>query len=63
MIKEVLDILSVEERRRLYHAFDNEIAQHVDLPENHFVGVNISAPNFEIKEKVGAWSYGKRISS
>lgn len=60
MIKEILDNLSPEERRRLIHAFDNEFSQHVELENNHFIGVNIQGTNFEITEQIGCWSYGQK---
>ncbi len=58
-LKSKLDNLIVKDRRRLMHAFEMHISQFVQLPDNYFVGVNISSPNFKILEHVGAWSYGE----
>ncbi len=60
-LKSVLDNLEAEQRRRLIHAFDNNITQYVELPDSKFVGVHIDIPNFQIIEQVGSWSYGSRI--
>ena len=62
-LKSKLDDLSVEQRRRLLHAFQMHIVQYVELPDNHFVGVNITIPSFQILEQTGVWSYGKIIST
>ena len=58
-LKSKLDNLTVKERQRLMHAFEMHISQHVKLSNNHFIGVNISAPSFKILEQVGVWSYGQ----
>ena len=60
MIKEILDNLGSEERRKLIYAFDNGFGQYVELPDNKFVGVNIkSIANLKITEQVGCWSCGR----
>lgn len=58
-MKSKLDALNSEQRRKLIFAFDNHFAQHVELPDEHFLGVNVNSPNFTIIESVGSWSYGK----
>lgn len=59
-MKSKLDSLNSEQRRRLIQAFDNHFSQHIELPDEHFVGVNVNnIANFEILESVGSWAYGK----
>ncbi len=58
-LKSKLDGLSTEQRRRLMHAFEMSITQYIKLPNNHFVGVNVSTPSFKILEQTGVWSYGQ----
>lgn len=58
-LKSKLDNLTAGQRRRLMHAFEMHITQYVKLPDNHFVGVNISMPSFKILEQTGVWSYGQ----
>ena len=59
MIRDVLDKLSQADRAHLMYAFEHELSQFVKLPENKFVGVNITAvPNLRIKEAIGVWAYG-----
>lgn len=58
-LKSKLDNLTTEQRRRLMHAFEIHIVQYVKLPDNYFVGVNISIPGFKIIEQTGVWSYGQ----
>lgn len=60
MIKEILDRLEPDEKRRLVHAFDNNFGQFVELKDGMFVGVNVKeSSNFIVTEKVGVWSYGR----
>ena len=58
-LKSKLDNLTSEQRRRLMHAFEMHISQFIELPNNHFIGVNISMPSFKIVEQTGVWSYGQ----
>jgi len=59
-IKSVLDNLTSEQRRRLFHAFDNGFGQYVELSDSRFIGVNIgNVPNLEADEHVGVWSLGR----
>ena len=61
MIKQILDSLKDNERRRLMYAFENEFAQHVELDGGKFIGVHMSPlKNLEILESAGVWSYGRR---
>ena len=60
-LKSILDNLEIEDRRRLIHAFNQHLSQHIVLPNNRFIGVNISIPNFQVEEQVGVWSTGKVI--
>lgn len=57
-LKSRLDSLSVEERRRLMHAFNGHITQYIELNNNMFIGVNINMRNFKIEEEIGVWSFG-----
>lgn len=62
MIRELIDNLDDSERQRLMIGFENEFAQHVELPEGKFVGVNITGDaKFNILEQTGVWSYGELI--
>ena len=58
MIKDVLDNLQDDQRRQLFYAFDHEFAQHVVLPDNKFVGVNVVDPHLVAEESAGVWTYG-----
>lgn len=53
-----LDNLTPEQRRRLFHAFNNKITQYVKLPGGKFIGVNMLILSFTIEEEVGVWSFG-----
>ena len=60
-IKSQIEQLTLQERRRLSHAFDCDIPQFVEFGDNNFIGVHISPerfPNLQIKETIGVWSYG-----
>lgn len=59
-IKAVLDSLTPEQRRHLFHAFDNSFGQYLTLDDNRFIGVNINnVPNLIIEEQIGVWAYGQ----
>ena len=59
MIRAVLDKLSDSDRAHLMYAFEHELSQFVKLPEDKFVGVNVTAvPHLRIQESVGVWAYG-----
>lgn len=60
-IKSTLDSLTSEQRRRLYHAFDNNFSQYIELDDSKFIGVNVSnAPDLIVEEQVGVWTYGHK---
>ena len=61
ILKSVLDRLETKDRDRLMHAFECHFSQAVNLPNNKFIGVNITHPHFHIEEQVGLWSYGTII--
>jgi len=60
-IKSKIEQLTIQERRRLAHAFDCQLAQYVEFNKNEFVGVHLDSkrfPNLKIIETAGIWSYG-----
>tara|TARA_R110000765_G_scaffold8465_7_gene27341 strand:+ start:11364 stop:11558 length:195 start_codon:yes stop_codon:yes gene_type:complete len=59
MIRDVLDKLSADDLAVLRYAHQNELSQHVRLPDGHFVGVFINSPQLIKEEVAGDWSYGK----
>ena len=60
MIKDIIDKLEPEQKRQLMYAFEHQFAQYVSLPNNKFVGVNISPlKHLEIEESAGVWAYGE----
>ncbi len=62
MLREVLDSLSIEQRRQLSYALDNEVGAVVKLPDGKFVGINIHpTPNMRVVEQVGDWTYGRYV--
>lgn len=59
MIKDIIDRLEPEQKRQLMYAFEHQFAQYVSLPENKFVGVNVSPlKHLEIEKSAGVWAYG-----
>ncbi len=60
MLKELLDKLSIDDKRQLMYAFEEGMAQFIQIDTNHFIGVYVEClTQLEILESVGAWSYGK----
>ena len=60
VIKEILDGLPEQDRRQLYHAFENEFSQYIRIGTDRFLGVNVRPiKHLEITESAGAWAYGK----
>lgn len=60
-LKNVLDSLKPEQYRRLMYAFEFDIEQWIELPDNKFLGVNIVRVPFLIpdpKMTAGRWCYG-----
>ena len=59
-IRQRLDQLSVDEFNLLTYAFEQNIGQHIELPNGKFVGVNVEhVKHLMITESAGAWSYGE----
>ena len=60
MLKEVLDNLAPDLKRRLMYAFENELTQYIELDNLDFIGVNVGhLKHLQISESAGLWSYGK----
>lgn len=61
-IKDLLNLLSDEERRLLNYAFENGMSAHVILKDtrDRYIGVNTSQSPLLIPEQTaGAWSSGR----
>lgn len=59
-IKKILESLTSEQKRRLFHAFDHNFSQHVEYTPGRFVGVNVRGSlNLQIDTLVGVWSTGE----
>ncbi len=59
-IKETLNSLSEKEHRLLMYAFEHDLGQHITLPGNRFIGVNVEhIRRLEINETAGVWAIGK----
>jgi len=49
------------DRRLLMYAFEQGLAQHIELPDNKYVGVNVDRlPHLRPEQESGVWSYGNR---
>ena len=60
MIRELLNNLPIEDMRVLKYAFEEEIAQYIELDGGIFVGVNVEPlQHLEIVEQHGPWAYGR----
>jgi len=60
MLEQALNNLPTNDRKLLMIAFEQEIAQYVELANGLFIGVNVAPlKNLEILEQVGSWAYGK----
>jgi len=60
MIEELLKQLTPEQYRQLRYAFEESIAQYIELDDGIFVGVNVEPlQHLEILESSGDWAYGK----
>lgn len=60
-LKELLDGLSVEERRLLMYAFEYDLTQYVILPNGRYLGVNASKVKYlvpDLSMSSGKWSTG-----
>ncbi len=64
-IKSEINKLSLQERRKLAHAFDRGFSQFITTGDR-FVGVNIDTKklrHLHIEEEAGVWSTGKILKS
>ena len=62
MIREILDSLPVSEKNRLMLAFEQDFEQYVELPNDHFIGVNVGpVRHLNVTESAGQWAYGKIV--
>lgn len=53
-------MLSAKDRRQLMYAFNEELAQYIELDDGHFLGVHVEPlRNLEILDQAGAWFYGR----
>jgi hypothetical protein len=53
-------MLDTKDRRQLMYAFNEEIAQYVELGDGYFLGVHVEPlQNLETIDQAGAWSYGR----
>lgn len=60
MIKQILSLLSDEQRKQLMYAFELERCQLVELDDDMFIGVNVEPTgSLVVMETAGAWAYGK----
>jgi len=60
MLRQALDNLDPVQRRQLMYAFEQEIAQYIELDGGIFIGVNVDVlNNLEIEEQSGVWAYGR----
>ena len=58
-IKEIFEKLNDDDRRQLLYGFEHEFAQFVCLPDNQFIGVNVSSiKHLEITQQAGVWATG-----
>jgi len=61
-IKEILDNLKDHERQQLMYGFEHEFTQFVCLPNNKFIGVNVTnVQHLEVEQQVGVWCTGTVI--
>lgn len=59
MINEIYAKLTKEQQELLNYAFENKIAQLVELEDHRFIGVNlITTPHLIIQEEKNKWSVG-----
>ena len=58
-IKDIFETLNDNDRRQLLYGFEHEFAQYVCLPDNRFIGVNITnVQHLEITDQAGSWAIG-----
>jgi hypothetical protein len=60
MIKDILNLLSADEKKLIREAFDSETPCMIKLPNNEFIGVHLTQNDgIKILQQAGAWSHGK----
>ena len=60
MIRELLKRLEPKQLKQLMCAFEQGIAQYIELDDGIFVGVNVlPLTNLEIEEQSGMWACGR----
>ena len=58
-IKDIFENLSDNDRRQLLYGFEHEFTQFVCLPNDEFIGVNVTnVKHLEITQKAGVWAIG-----
>jgi len=58
-MKEKINELTAQQRKRLAFAFDSGIAQIVKFGDGEFIGVNVRCFNgLEVLETINSWTYG-----
>jgi hypothetical protein len=58
-IKDILDSLDPEKKRKLFYAFENGLSQHVNYHNGKFIGVNVTRNQLlNIEQTIGVWSIG-----
>ena len=62
MLKQIFKKLSGDQHQQLMTAFEQEFSSFIELPNNMFLGVNLSPlPLLEVTCREGVWSYGRII--
>lgn len=60
MIKQLLEQLLPAQRKQLMYAFEQEIAQYIELDGGIFVGVHVAfLTNLIVEEESGVWACGR----
>lgn len=61
-LREAIKNLSPQDRKLIQGAFDRQESFVIRLPENKFLGVNVSStPDVKIIEAHGYWAYGEFV--
>ena len=59
MIKELINLLPVQQRKQLMFAFEQNTYQIITLDDDKFLGVNVAdVAHLVVEETAGAFSYG-----
>jgi len=60
MIRELLKKLSKPQKKLLFYALEQEIAQYIEFDDGTFLGVNVEPiRHLEISERTGVWACGR----